>query len=498
MVLPKSKTESNGLSMMQLLGGQPQGEEGENFALILKQLGLDTKSLGGIKNSVDFIDLSSLQGSVSAQSLQDQDAVSKETHKDIVDLLASLHLESVDVEDDFGVINPKVLQNYTNDNVKQMMTEAKEYLKSQIGDLAKRQGIALDMETLPKTLQSLSVIAEKIGIDVANITLETFQKKLPQMNNSDKQLPLLQPQQKGIEYSTQALVRFKSDSKEMLTGEKVIAAHEAVPKQETLKTLLHAPLQRSKELSGNEAVKTGTVQVTHVTEANTALSATKPHVILSQQAVSPASTTIMSDEIQESVRPIDRAATANTHTTDSDVLLKVQTLFGDDAPRTTKTDDVKQELKIASLTSTEGKPEVLELKVKEAKQMVSHVASSLKEAVENYKPPFTRITMQLNPAKLGDVDVTMIQRGNNVHINISSNNSAIAVLAQHSVELKNQLANSGLGSATMQFNTNGGEQQRQSQHQHNMMEAYEKYAASEGEEHYETLTSLELIIPRYV
>ena|GEM_PF-1977615 len=498
MVLPKSKTESNGFSMMQLLGGQPQGEEGENFALILKQLGLDTKSVGGITNSVDFIDLSSLQGTVSAQSLQDQDAVSKELHKDIVDLLASLDIESVNVEDDLSLINPKVLQNYTDDSVKQMMAEAKEYLKLQIGDLAKRQGIALDMETLPKTLQSLSVIAEKIGIDVSNITLETLQKKSPDINNSDKQLALLQPQQKSVEYSTQALVRFKSDANGIVSGEKVALTPETGTKQESLKTLLDIPVQSSKERSGKET-KSVAPPVANSAEMNTALSATKPLSVAPQPAVTSSNMTVdISDETQESVRPMERVATTNATMTDSDALLKGHTVLNGDAPRTTQKDDVKQEPKIASLTSAEGKSEVLELKVKEAKQTVSHVASSLKEAVENYKPPFTRITMQLNPAKLGDVDVTMIQRGNNVHINISSNNSAIAVLAQHSVELKNQLANNGLGGATMQFNTSGGEQQRQSQHQHNMMEAYEKYAASEGEEHYETLTSLELIIPRYV
>jgi flagellar hook-length control protein FliK len=140
----------------------------------------------------------------------------------------------------------------------------------------------------------------------------------------------------------------------------------------------------------------------------------------------------------------------------------------------------------------------LELKVKEAKQMVVKLSADIKEAVENYKPPFTRIKLQLNPVKLGEVDVTMIQRGNNVHINISSNNSAVAILAQNSVELKTQLANNGLSNATMQFNTSGGEQQRQSQHQQNMMDQYEKYAKFDSEENFETLTAMELIIPRYV
>ncbi len=498
MVFPKSKTESDGFSMIQLLGGNAKGKGDENFALMLKQLGIDTEAAGSIKNGANFIDLSLLraqQGTLEL-SAHEQKGVSTEAGKDLATLLESFNTEVVAIDDERTMLNPQLLQSNSDDTIKQMVAEAKTYLKMQIGDLAKRQGITVDMEALPKTLQSLSVIAEKIGIDVANMTLETLDKKIPNTTVSDKQLALLQPRQKGIESSTQALVRFKSDTKgDSSTKSMEATTPETGRKQESLQTLLH--VRNTKEPTVHKTRNTVTTPMTTMTEVSTAPSTTKPLSTTAQQTLAPNMTAGVLDASQESIRPVERTAT-NSNTIDSDAALKLHTLIDEETPRKPKVDDVKQESKIASLVSPEGKSEGLELKVKEAKQMVSHVASSLKEAVENYKPPFTRLTMQLNPAKLGEVDVTMIQRGNNVHINISSNNNAIAVLAQHSVELKNQLANNGLGGATMQFNTGGGEQQRQSQHQHNMMEAYEKYAASEGEEQYETLASLELIIPRYV
>ncbi len=495
MVVQKSKTASNSFSLMQLLGGQSNGKQSESFALMLQQLGIVSETAGRIKNGSDFINVSLLQAEESAvmPPLQEQQEGLKEVDNTLLKLLEAFPFDTLDADAERNMINPQLLQGHTGDDVKQLIVEAKAHLKLQIGDLAKRQGIALDIETLPKNLQSLAIIAEKIGIDVTKITLDTFQNKLPNIPAGDKGVPVLQPQQKSVEYSTQALVHFKRDYKETRTLTN--ATRDPIAKQEPLKTLLHIPSQSLKTLSDTAVSKTVGPETMQFTPANSAPSATKPLTVPLQPAALSNMAGVAPDETLESVRPaMERMTTLESSIT----VPKTPVLFGSEASRMAQTDDVTSESKIASVTSIESKPVALELKVKEAKQMVSHMATNLKEAVENYKPPFTRLTMQLNPAKLGEVDVTMIQRGNNVHINISSNNSAIAVLAQHSVELRNQLANNGLSHATMQFNTGGGEQQRQSQHQQNMAEAYEKYAALEGEESHEALSSLEIIIPQYV
>ena len=139
----------------------------------------------------------------------------------------------------------------------------------------------------------------------------------------------------------------------------------------------------------------------------------------------------------------------------------------------------------------------LELKISEAKQTMRHFASDIKEAVQNYKPPFTRLKIQLNPVKFGEVDVTMIQRGNNLHINISSNTTAITTLAQNATELRTQLSQNGMGNATMNFSNNDNTQQQQQQEQQrqHLAELYEQF---ENSENFELMESLEIIIPKYV
>jgi flagellar hook-length control protein FliK len=127
-----------------------------------------------------------------------------------------------------------------------------------------------------------------------------------------------------------------------------------------------------------------------------------------------------------------------------------------------------------------------------------HFAIDLKEAAESYKPPFTRVTMKLNPERLGEVEVTLVQRGNNVHVNIQSNNaSSVAFLAHNATELKAQLAGQGITNATMNFMSGGENQQQnpQNQQQQNRFQSYK--SLSELESNDEQLSALEIILPHY-
>ena len=138
-----------------------------------------------------------------------------------------------------------------------------------------------------------------------------------------------------------------------------------------------------------------------------------------------------------------------------------------------------------------------EMKLHEAKQMVKYLSHDVKNAIEDYKSPFTRVKVQLNPEKLGEVDLTIVQRGKNLHINLSSNNVAINTLAMNANDLKVQLNNSGINNASLNFSNNSQSQQQQ-QHQQRE-QAQNEYNYFENEEkNEEVLNSLEIVVPHYV
>lgn len=160
----------------------------------------------------------------------------------------------------------------------------------------------------------------------------------------------------------------------------------------------------------------------------------------------------------------------------------------------TRLESVKEQEKPQLVT--QAKNEALSQKITEAKQLIQNVSQSVKETVENYKPPFTRIKMQLNPQKFGDMEVTLVQRGNNVHININANTTALTVMMQNSHELKAQLSAQGLNDAQMNFSS-GQQEHQQNEHKHKQENAGLTYEEFE-DELTEVATALEIVVPRYI
>jgi flagellar hook-length control protein FliK len=96
-------------------------------------------------------------------------------------------------------------------------------------------------------------------------------------------------------------------------------------------------------------------------------------------------------------------------------------------------------------------------------QTLKHFSTKLKEAIENYTPPINKLQIELNPKYLGKVDITLIQRGDNLQIHITSNNNVINFFHIHQTELKNTLINMGYSGIDMNFNFNQNSNQNKQQ-----------------------------------
>ncbi|EDM23019.1 flagellar hook-length control protein FliK [Caminibacter mediatlanticus] len=96
-----------------------------------------------------------------------------------------------------------------------------------------------------------------------------------------------------------------------------------------------------------------------------------------------------------------------------------------------------------------------------AKQTLKNFANNLKEAIENYKPPIHKLSIELNPKELGKVELTLIHRGDNLQIQINSNQQpTINFFNQHQNDLKTILVNMGYSDVNMSFNSNQQQQQK--------------------------------------
>ncbi|HEE9565101.1 TPA: flagellar hook-length control protein FliK [Campylobacter coli] len=97
------------------------------------------------------------------------------------------------------------------------------------------------------------------------------------------------------------------------------------------------------------------------------------------------------------------------------------------------------------------------------KETLQYFSQDLKEAVDQYKAPITKLSITLNPHNLGEVEVTLVQRGNNLHINFNSNTNAMNLFIQNQAEFKNSLVNMGFTGLEMNFSDQGKREQNQNQ-----------------------------------
>jgi len=384
----------------------------DKFSLLLKSF-----SLGKTDKNAVLADLDKLQ------TLNQSDKIKPESGVK-APLLQLFDLGKEELSDKDN-LHPEVLKalptKNLGQNIKQLIGEAKEYLKEQIN-------LKTDIKELPKTLGGLIKLAEKSGIDIKAIQFDSI-TQAPQTTPLAKEL--LSTLAQTLPHTTSELV------KPIITAKHEKDSKEVKPLDMLLK---------KGEDKGLEDLKIKSAKTT------------------------PLSTTL------SSLLHGDKEKLSK----EKDLTVKVE---GD------KTSD-------KSTTVLNTKTDQLSQKFTEAKQLIQHTAMSMKEAVENYKPPFTRIKMQLNPQKFGEMDVTLIQRGNNVHININASTSALTLMMQNSHELKAALSAQGLGDASMNFSSQQQQQGEQKRQEHAGL-SYEEYQDYEDEFN-EVATALEVVVPRYI
>ena len=130
-------------------------------------------------------------------------------------------------------------------------------------------------------------------------------------------------------------------------------------------------------------------------------------------------------------------------------------------------------------------------KIVTPKETLQYFSQDLKEAMEQYKAPITKLSITLNPSNLGEVEVTLVQRGANLHINFNSNPNAMNLFIQHQAEFKNSLVNMGFTGLEMNFSEQGKREQQQEK------KSKSHYYDEKIDEESSPKINLELVLAKY-
>ncbi len=489
MITPSKEAKSQP-SLIDLLGGSTKtGDASGNglFSKLLASLGQQTKgSAVKIDTKSETAPSAATEGkgvihpkSIIVRTLQNAETAAAATKTPPISEFESLLKGNTEEK---NLILPELLNTLSEGQLRTLIHKAKEYLKNEI--MAKSPELSREPESIPATLGGLIRLADKLGLKPETITLSMLPNE-PENPIAEELLskPLL---------DIKALTHFARNTDQTPVEGKTAPA-------DPLLQLLQALKEGKNPAETTETSKKGERDLKTLLEGNEPAKSPANETKTAKTTPQGNETTLPPAPGYGIKEETSKNQAVSPAPTEGLIALLQGEAKGGERENTEKT--------VAGKTEIEGgksfappKAESIEVKAKEAQQGLRHFAGELKEAVENYKPPFTRLSMKLNPERLGEVEVTLVQRGNNVHVNIQSNNAAsVAFLAHNATELKAQLAHQGITNATMNF-MSGGEQNPsggggQQHHSQNRFRAYESLAELERSE--EQLGALEIIIPHY-
>jgi len=383
----------------------------------------------------------------------------KEDTKELKTTLLDL-LKKDDSKEQFQ-LDEKITSVLNPTELKYLVYKAKQYLKEQITQTKLLQQANIKPEELPNNLKSLLDIAQKLKIDVKAISFDDViaPKEIKTQFIQTKQeikerfIPKGKKEADVVKSITTKLERSQTTSlfqtkqtQTVITTKELIDTKTKKEQPKQKQDLLHTLIQKTVSKTPSQI------------QPSVDLFQTLQNTIQTQFGTS----NIVKEEKKENLLDIESL----------EALLK----------------DPKEE----ASTIKVAKADSFEVKMQEAKQMMRYLSQDIKKAIDEYKPPFSRVKVQLNPQRLGEIDLTVVQRGQNVHINLSSNNAAINILTNNLTELKTQLQQSGINNASFNFNSSSQQQNQE----HERQKASYEYFAKEDDEEFSN--SLEIIIPQYV
>ncbi len=93
------------------------------------------------------------------------------------------------------------------------------------------------------------------------------------------------------------------------------------------------------------------------------------------------------------------------------------------------------------------------------KETIKHFTQQLKQEIQEYKPPMSRISMDLFPKELGKVEVTIKKVGKNLKVSVISHNNSLQTFLDNQQDLKNSLNALGFEGVDLSFSQDSSKEQ---------------------------------------
>ncbi len=301
----------------------------------------------------------------------------------------------------------------------------------------------------PKTLKDIQALSQKHDLNASNIQAATTPENKTLLNASDQLA--LKTTQTSINHTLA-----KNDAKNTANLSSVLQSLEkkephnkehANPQNNEKKTpplkeaLQMNAIKRDKTLSKKKSEKTPI----HAKTQTTAPSATPENAPKIPLKTPPLMPLIGANPPNDNIpTPLEKEETTKE--------------ISDNKEKAKETNSSAQ-----SVQNTQASDKTSENKSVTPKETIKHFTQQLKQEIQEYKPPMSRISMDLFPKELGKVEVIIQKVGKNLKVSVISHNNSLQTFLDNQQDLKNSLNALGFEGVDLSFSQDSSKEQPKEQ-----------------------------------
>ncbi len=300
-----------------------------------------------------------------------------------------------------------------------------------------------------KTLKDIQTLSQKHDLNASNIqVVAPLEKKETPLKTSDQLA--LKTMQTPINHTLA-----KNDAKNTANLSSVL---QSLEKKESHNNKEHAtpPSNEKKTLPLREALQMNAIK------RDKTLSKKKPEKTPTKaQTTAPSIAPENSPKIPLKTPPLMPLIGANPPNDNAPTPLEKE-------EKTKEASDNKEKTKEStnsaqSVQNAQSSDKTSENKSVTPKETIKHFTQQLKQEIQEYKPPMSRISMDLFPKELGKVEVTIQKVGKNLKVSVISHNNSLQTFLDNQQDLKNSLNALGFEGVDLSFSQDSSKEQPKEQ-----------------------------------
>ncbi|WQV87155.1 flagellar hook-length control protein FliK [Helicobacter pylori] len=298
----------------------------------------------------------------------------------------------------------------------------------------------------PKTLKDIQTLSQKHDLNASNIQAATIPENKNPLNASDQLA--LKTTQTPINHTLA-----KNDAKNTANLSSVLQSLEkkeshnkehANPQNSEKKT---PPLKEALEMNAIKRDKTLSKKKSEKTPIHAKTQTTAPSATPENAPKIPLKTPPLMPLIGANPPPNDNIPTP---------LEKEETTkeISDNKEKAKETNNSAQ-----NAQNAQSSDKASENKSATPKETIKHFTQQLKQEIQEYKPPMSKISMDLFPKELGKVEVIIQKVGKNLKVSVISHNNSLQTFLDNQQDLKNSLNALGFDGVDLSFSQDSSKEQ---------------------------------------